>query len=221
MTIAHDTVPMVTGNGKAARGSSDTGATLRREVTIVGVTPLLMNRLSEEDLLKIRDKVKRPKNAPRPTPREECESKVHSHDGKPVMPVQNLMAALVEGGKYVRLDGKRQVSTSKSTILPAFLRFEDGWFPIFTPDTHKTADWEVDVRGGRNPNGGEVVCLCRPRFDAWSITAKVQIHTDQLSEQSIRELFDIAGSYIGLGDFRPQRKGIFGQFRIDGWKLIK
>jgi hypothetical protein len=218
MTMAHDTVPMTT-NGKAGAYAPD--ALVRREVTLVGVTPLLMNRLSEESLLAIRAKAKKPKNAPKPTPREECEDKVHTHDGKPVLPVQNLLACLIEAGKFCRLDGKRQISTAKSTILPAFMHFEEGWFAITAPDSKDAAAWDVDIRAGRNPNGGEVVCLCRPRFDAWSIKATVRIYTDQIAEASIRELFDLSGSRVGVGDFRPQRKGVFGQFRVDGWKLLK
>lgn len=77
--------------------------------------------------------------------------------------------------------------------------------------------WEVDLRQGRNPNGGELVVLCRPRFDEWEFTVNVTIDTRQIAEQTMRELFDIAGVRCGLGDFRPNRKGIFGQFIVEKW----
>ena len=32
-----------------------------------------------------------------------------------------------------------------------------------------------------------------------------------------RELFDIAGSKIGRGDFRPDRRGPFGRFTVTMW----
>jgi len=32
---------------------------------------------------------------------------------------------------------------------------------------------------------------------------------------------DSAGKRVGLGDFRPARKGPFGKFRVDEWKVIE
>lgn len=195
------------------------GTLIRRVVTLVGKTPLLVNRISEETLLNIRNKTKRPKNAPVLSPREEADSKVYlTADGKPYLPAQNLLAALIEAGKNVRLDGKRQMSTAKSTCLPAFLSLEDPIFCLVDPTTGKPAVWEVDLRGGKNPNGGEAVCLVRPRFDRWSIKVVATIDVSEIGESVIRGLFDISGARVGVGDFRPQRKGIYGQFLVKCWE---
>ena len=191
-----------------------TNELLHVAVTCRGKTPLLMNRVSEEELLKIRDKVKAPKGAPRPAPREECEKKVYVDlDGKPYLPVNMLYSCLVAAGQHVRLDGKKQISTAKSTALPTFLTLDDTSIALNAPKP-----WEVDLRQGRNPNGGELVVLCRPRFDEWAFTVNITIDTRQIAEMTMRELFDIAGVRCGLGDFRPNRKGIFGQFLIEKWE---
>ncbi len=197
------------------------GTLVRRAVTIVGKTPMLLNRISEETLLAIRNKAKKPKNAPVPTPREEADSKVYlTSDGKPYLPAQNLLASLIEAGKNVRLDGKRQMSTAKSTCLPAFLSLEEPIFHIVDPDTGKPATWEVDLRGGKNPNGGEAVCIVRPRFDRWAIKLIANIDTVEIGESVIRGLFDLSGVRVGIGDFRPQRKGIYGQFLVQCWERV-
>jgi len=113
--------------------------------------------------------------------------------------------------------GKRQMSTKQSTLLPAFLTVEDPYLPLVGQEGGPAA-WEVDMRQGRNPNGGEAVCIIRPRFDSWSIDLSLQIDADSIAESLIRQLVDIAGSRIGLGDFRPQRRGVFGKFRVDRWE---
>jgi len=193
---------------------------VRLEVTCVGITPLLMNRMTEETLENIRTKAKKPKNASRPAaPRDEAAPKVYlTKDGKPYLPTENLLACLIAAGQFVRLDGKRQVSTAKSTALPAFLSLEDPHLPLFVVKTGESPDWEVDMRPGRNPNGGEAVCLVRPRFDQWGFRVNATVDLLEIGMQSVRELFEIAGKRIGLGDFRPQRKGMFGRFAITKWQ---
>lgn len=199
----------------AGKARKSWGELLRVLITVKGITPLLLNRVGPEELLKIRDKIKEPKGAPRKTPREECEGKVYKDaKGQPYIPANMLWACLVAAGQHVRLDGKRQMSTAKSTLLPQFLTIEDTAMTLDTPG------WEVDIQQGRNPNGGELVVLCRPRFDVWSFNVKVQIDTREIAEEKIRELFDLSGKRCGLGDFRPNRKGIYGQFVVGCWEHV-
>lgn len=191
------------------------------DVTCKGISPLLMNRMSESTLESLRTKVKPPKAAKignTRTPREEAEEKVYTHGGAPVIPGENLMSSLIAAGVFVRLDAKRQVSTGKGTMLPGLMSLLTTTIPLLVPDTGKAAPWEADIRQGRNPNGGEAVAICRPRFDAWSLTFRIDVDTKEIGENVIRDLIDKAGRRIGLGDFRPQRKGIFGQFVVEKWE---
>lgn len=184
----------------------------RFAVKIVGITPLLMNRISNETLEGVRRKERKKFVAPK-DPREEAEKKVYrTNDGAFFWPTENMMACLVAAGIYIKLDGKRQMTTSKSTLLPGFMSVEDSYLRFVSDG------WDVDMRPGRNPNGGEMVCLVRPRFNKWEIPMTILIDDEQISPDRIRELFDRAGSNLGLGDFRPQRKGIYGRFRVDEWK---
>lgn len=182
-----------------------------------------MNRIDNSTLEGIRTKTKAPKSSSKTmTPREEAAPKVHQDEkGKPFIPAENLLSCLIGAGQSVRLDGKRQVSTAKSTTLPAFMTIEDTHLELFDPEDDlelETAKWEVDMRAGRNPNGGELVCLCRPRFDRWAFKVRILVDEKEIAEDKIRELFDKAGKRNGLGDFRPSRKGMFGQFVVKCWE---
>jgi len=188
---------------------------MRVEIVLKGKTPLLMNKMGEDELLALHTKEKKSKNAPRLEPRKEAERKLHqTHDGKPIIGADALFACLANAGVFIRLDQKRQLSTKTTTLLPAFLNIDEPYFVIETPG------WEVDLRQGRNPNGGEAVCIIRPRFDNWKFKCHVTIDVSEIGENKIRELFDLAGMRIGLYEFRPQRRGTFGTFMVESWKEL-
>lgn len=193
-------------------------------VTCNGTSPLLMNRMDPSVLEGLRTKSKPAKAkgiGTTLTPREDAEKKVYADESGPYIPGVMLMACLIEAGKFIRLDGKRQITNSKATVLPGLITLLDTTCALKVPDTDKAAQWEADVMQGRNPNGGEAVAICRPRFDEWQFAFRVDIDLDEIGEQTIRGLVDKAGRRCGLGDFRPQRKGIFGQFVVECWERVE
>jgi len=188
-----------------------------------GVTPLLMNKIPDGVLLTLLDKSNKKAKSAAETrkPRDICADHLHvTKEGVVYLPTGALFACLIEAGKYSRLDGKRQISTGSSTVLPGFLTLSNPTLPLHDPKhpKRKAAEWEVDIRPGRNPNGGELVVLVRPRFDSWGFEAHATIDTSQISEAAIRQLWDTAGMRIGLLDFRPNRKGNCGQFKVVAWE---
>lgn len=198
------------------------GGLIKVRVKAVGLTPLLVNRMPEETLLALRDPTqKKSRNASKPTPREEADTKVYvDANRRPYLPVKNIMSCLIAAGQFVRLDGKRQVSTAQKTVLPGFLTPTEMTVNLLD-SKGKPSSWEVDVQAGRNPNGGEAVCIVRPRFDEWSFTTEFNIDTTEIEEKLMRNLFDIAGSRVGLGDFRPARKGTYGCWRVECWERVE
>ena len=195
------------------------------EIKCRGITPLLTNRMSESVLEGLRTKIKKPKAAGighTRTPREEAAEKVYLVQNKASLPGENLMACLIVAGAFIRLDGKRMVSTAKSTLLPGLMTLGTPTLFLVDPDNRKLeAKWEPDVRKGTNPNGNEAVAICRPRWDRWAFECQIEINELEIGENAIRDLWDKAGKRVGLGDFRPQRKGIFGQFVVETWKRVE
>ncbi len=192
------------------------------EVVSVGTSPLLMNAMSEQQLLDIWFKKKSPKTATRRKPREEAESKLHClPDKAPHVPPKCLYATMVNAGQFVRLDGKRQISTEKKTILPAMLSLLSQEIRLVIPGTHLPAPWEVDIQQGRNPNGGEAVCIIRPRFDEWEFRFAVEVDQSLMSLDMARELIDIAGRRVGLLEYSPRHRGTFGTFKVVEWKIVR
>lgn len=200
----------------------------RIDILIRGTKPIMFNRMSPDALEGLRDKTKKkPKTAGAEPPEEEAARKIYTtSEGRPCIPIEMLMSCLIAAGVFVRLDGKRQLSTSSSSMLPGLMSIEEEIVPLLNPadvgapPEWAPAEWKYDMRQGRNPNGGEAVCIVRPRFNRWAAAFTIMADTDTLPESTFRQLFDFAGMRVGLGEFRPARKGIFGQFRVDRWEPV-
>jgi len=199
-------------------------------VTIEGTTPLLMNRFHEEAQQKIEGGTALAVNGDRGTPREQAEPKVYRDSkGSVVIPGTNFFSCLTEAGKYHKV-GKKQVTTGRSSLIPAGMSVVEIESPLIDPDAHPsestdargwaTPEWEVDSRPIVNPaTKGRRLCH-RPRFDRWRVTFTLDLDAGMFDPKFVRQLVDDAGQRVGLGDFRPDRKGLFGKFKVVRWDVV-
>ena len=58
----------------------------------------------------------------------------------------------------------------------------------------------------------------RPRFDQWGAQFSLLVDDDQLALETAHQLLNEAGNSIGIGDFRPEKRGPFGTFRVTRWE---
>jgi len=199
----------------------------RFRITLKSLSPMLQNRMGIDELLGLRDKTKKKsKTATRLSLEDEAAAHVHRDgDGRPCVPKPMLMGALMNAGVFIRLDQKRQLSTKESSLLPGLMFIEGESFPLLKPGDGEEATWgyspwRFDVRQGRNPNGGEAVCIVRPLFETWAISFTALLDTDELAEDTFLRLFTLAGTRIGMGDNRPNRKGSCGMFAPTRWQSV-
>lgn len=176
--------------------------------SIRGVTPLLHNRFTETQQPGGSGPVH---HGQKPLPREQAQAKLYvGSDGKPVLPGVNLFRAIIDAGVFIK-SGKSKLTTMKSSLVPAGAQIAEIELPI-TPGA-----WEVDSRSVVIPSTGGRIMAHRPRFDDWKVTFSLQVDDSMFSDSLMRELVDMAGQRIGVGDFRPSRKGPFGRFRVERW----
>jgi hypothetical protein len=94
----------------------------------------------------------------------------------------------------------------------------------------KAADVEMEKlflpSDGRR-GGGKRVWKYFPLITSWEAEAEIIIVDDTVLQKSVtdktRSVFEIvldgAGSYIGLGRFRPRQNGFYGRFDVEALKI--
>jgi len=191
----------------------------RISVDIQGSSPLLMNRFTEAAAAKVSAGSSTAITiGSKGLPREQAEPKLYlTPDGRPMIPGPNVFRSIIDAGQFHKA-GRKQITTGTSSLVPAGIQLEELDCPIKHPFGGKLA-WEVDSRSIVNPSTrGRSMCH-RPRFDAWKISFTLIVDDRMFNEQIVRQLVDDAGTKIGLGDFRPSRKGPFGRFLVSHWKM--
>ena|ERR1700741_677026 len=182
-------------------------------IHITGVTPLICNRFTDEAAIASTNGDRGSSaGIDRGTPLEIAASKLYiGLNGKPMIPSPNLLRSIVDGGAYTKI-GKKQVTTQKSSLLYACLSIEAAEIEII----HKQP-WRVDTRPIVIPStGGRILCH-RPMFDDWRLEFEVDLDTTIINAKLMRQIVDDAGKRVGLGDFRPIRKGPFGKYVVAKW----
>jgi hypothetical protein len=187
---------------------------LRVRATVEGLTPILMNRFHEDAEVAVGSGTRPVMSGVRGTPRDQAEKKAYRQDdGTLFIPGNNFFAALIEAGRFHKV-GKRQLSSKDSSLIPAGCVIEDLICSL------NTKQWEVDSRSIVNPSTkGRQMCH-RPRVDKWQTSFTLLIDETFFDPQLIRLVLDDAGKKIGVGDYRPQKKGPFGRFIVKHWEVI-
>lgn len=182
-------------------------------ITISGVTPLICNRFHDA-AAEAASSGSRGSSAgqDRGTPQEVSELKLYKMtDGSPMIPQPNLLRCLVDGGRFHKI-GKSQVTTATSSMLYACLDINETEIKI----EHKEP-WRVDTRAIVIPSTKGRVLTHRPMFDDWRLSFCADLDTSIVGAKLFRRIVDDAGKRIGLGDFRPARKGPYGKFVVENW----
>lgn len=191
------------------------------QIRLVGTSPLMMCRITDaamqQMINKSRSSIKVKESR---DPRDIAGELLYAVEGKPFLPKSNLRAAVIQAGTYMKV-GKKQLTNKETSIIPSFFHITTERAMLVHPDdAKKPAAWEVDMRPITLQSGGKDIAI-RPRIDVWACDVEASFDPDEVNDSTIRTLFDYAGTKIGVGVFRIERKGDFGQFRVDGWKVTK
>lgn len=191
-------------------------------ITLKSLSPgMLQNPATPELLEALRTKTPQTKRTDW-TVSDEAGTKLYRSepDGdKPGMmgiPAQNMLACLVNAGRYVKA-GKKQISTATSTTLYDFVELEDTFLPFNGTDAKGNVEWKpCVVKGTMHAAQKETaVCIVRPRIMHWTMTVNLRFDDSRgVNQDVVVELFKQGGRKVGLGDWRPQKRGNFGRFVV-------
>ncbi len=189
-------------------------------VKLKGITPLLHHRMPEEALMGLIPNLKheKKKNVEEKTPREIAEQHAYKSNGRFVIPGSFLGGAL----KHVAGDYKQKSSGRKSLkpVVNGAIRPELEFIDLLDENEKIIKDFEVDIRQARNHQKG-AVAVCRPRFDRWKINLVLVVDDSIVPIQILKDMLDDSGKRAGIGSFRVQNSGYFGQYTVTEFSELK
>jgi len=178
-------------------------------VTILGESPLLVNKFSEKSKREMLEKqTKKAKGAKEARdPAAEVEAATYRlKTGEYGIPASGLKNCAVSACKFV--DGVPMTKARGSFFV---IEDSDGLVKIKTKGKPAIDERMVAI----GPFGKKTkMARFRPRFDEWSCTFRVLYDPDLLSAEQLLNLYERAGFSVGLCEFRPEKSGSLGMFTV-------
>ena len=177
-------------------------------VEIKGTTPLLQNKPEEYGF----DEEWVTKKASNEYEKEGLKKLYVNSDGVIYQPATHIERALIEAAKKIRVKGRGKATYSK---------LFGSMVSIPTLDiTHLVDDYEIFKALVVIPSTKGRVMRYRPMFRDWALKFVIEFE-DEIPSEVIKEALEIAGRYVGIGDWRPEKKGKFGKFQVVYFKPLK
>jgi hypothetical protein len=178
-------------------------------IPIVGTSPLIVHRFSEKSkrtMLENMQGKKKVKEARNPQT-DYDEAFYRLNDGTPGFPVLAFKLATVGAARFYQ--------TLKMTELRQFL--------FFRGEMSSQCGQQLARIDGEPKMREDVVRLSmastdlryRPEFPEWRTELIVTYVSSCLSRDSVLSLVDAGGLGVGVGEWRPEKKGDFGTYQID------
>lgn len=186
-------------------------------VPIVGTMPLIMNKFSEKAKRMMLDKMQG-KHNPKENrdPEADYEAAIYRMgEARYGFPVTAFKAATVGAARFYGKD-------VKMTELRQFMWFH-GQLTDYDPQAlveifgePKMREDVVRLAGASRPAD----LRYRPEFSEWRAELEITYVTSGLSRDSVISLVEAGGMGVGVGEWRPEKRGDFGTYRVDPDKEI-
>jgi hypothetical protein len=181
-------------------------------VEIRGTTPLLINRFPEEAE---QGKKTRRVEVNQRNPRDEATKAAYiAPDGTFYFSAFAIPGCMGNAGSNHKTKGSRK---SLRFVVPSAVCMTADAITILN-GSGPAKDFEVDSRPVTIPATKGRVMRHRPRFDQWGARFDILLDDELLSIEMAQKLLEEGGHSIGIGDFRPDKRGPFGRFRVTSFK---
>ena len=175
------------------------------KVTIEGTTPLLMNKFNVQAMM---DKSKGKRITKEYDPKIEAEAAAYfSTDKKSlIIPSNVLYAAILNAATWYKFQKR-----SAKQVIAGSLRV--------TPEEVSlgTKSYEIDNRAVVIMKAR--VIKSRPIIKKWKVSFELVYNEKVITQpELLKPIVEEAGQRIGLMDYRPQKGGPYGTFKVTKWE---
>ena len=185
-------------------------------ISISSLTPYMQHRMDDISLAEWEKCRKQIIERPEVSQADAHRAEYHCYrniDGKCYIPAEQLRQSLINAGTYMKSKVGARSKSMKTIVAACF---------IVTPEEILLPDWEViDKRSAVNKNVKARIMVIRPKWASWAADLVLECHEPTITKESIRQLFEYAGSFCGIGSYRPTNNGLFGRFEIKNIEEIQ
>lgn len=196
-------------------------------VQIVGTTALITSHFSDSVIESIENKQQGKASEPKKPRNPEIEFRLSLYPMDKTFDPYNTKQDLSKfvfgfpaiGIKRAIVNAGSRFTKAKATELNGLVDISGDLLPIFTkkstPEKPKPAT--PIMKTDRVVLQGKTSSLAyRAQFLEWSMFVPVEYNSSLISAEQVLKLFQHAGFGVGIGAWRPEKKGIYGRFSIKG-----
>lgn len=139
--------------------------------------------------------------------------RVHvNEDGQIIIPAQALQHSVQAGAKYLNERIPERGRETWTKHFAAGILIPDA---IVLPERRETVEglWLSMNPQGR-AEGGTRVMRCMPFISKWAADVTVYVLDDLIGKDILARVIEHAGSFVGIGQNRPQKGGIRGRYEL-------
>jgi hypothetical protein len=104
--------------------------------------------------------------------------------------------------------------SSAVSVFQAAVFNVDEYSVLVDPENDKPLrEYCIDTRRAIVQRNG--VLRSRPKFEKWGCYVHLEIDLDITNPQQVEEALNMAGQTVGVGDFRIEKRGMFGKFKAE------
>jgi hypothetical protein len=180
-------------------------------VEVAALSAILLHRFSEEDRAAV--EARSSHATARPSPEDAAERAAYrmpmpnGQRGNLCLPAENLLASIRRAASFHKIGRRSATAAFCAGVFVSPDRLDFG-----------TTEYEIDSRPVVIKATQGRVMRHRPKLTNWKLKFRLE-YDDRLipNAELVRSVVDDAGARVGIGDYRPERRGSFGRFMVTSW----
>jgi hypothetical protein len=179
-------------------------------IKIKGLTPYMQHRMDDQKLEEWEKKRGAIMERAEVSHEDAVRAEYHCYrnsDGRCFIPSEQIRGSLIGAGTYMKA---KVGGRSKSMKVIVAATFQPTPEEILLPDFDT-----IDKRSAVNKNIKARIMVIRPKWSEWSASFALNVYEDTITKETVSQLINYAGSYVGIGSYRPTANGLFGRFELE------
>ena len=178
-------------------------------VTLKGITPYMQHRMDDQKLEEWEKNRKGIIERQDVSQSDSVRAEYHCYrnlDSQCFIPSEHLRQSFINAGAFVKSKVGNARKSMKNVVAAMFM---------VSPEEITIPDYDlIDKRSAVNKNVKARIISIRPKWSNWKVTFTLLVDNDTITTNTIEEIINYAGSYVGIGSYRPTNNGYFGRFEL-------